>query len=190
MKIAILDDYANVVRDLPCFRKLAGHDVTVWNDQTADQDVLAERLADTENPGPPARAHGHSCPADRSAAEAQADQPTQRLSAHRHRCLHAPRHPGLLDDAADDRVPCGGRAHLGADHRLDATHPAGKRGAQGRPLAIERRPGHAGLDARHLRLRPHRGAAGALCQGFRDEFHGMGPRGLAEPRARRRGRDR
>jgi D-3-phosphoglycerate dehydrogenase / 2-oxoglutarate reductase len=48
MKIAILDDYANVVRDLPCFRKLAGHDVTIWNDQTADQDVLAERLADTE----------------------------------------------------------------------------------------------------------------------------------------------
>jgi len=48
MKISILDDYANVVRDLPCFRKLAGHDVTVWNDQTADQDVLAERLKDTE----------------------------------------------------------------------------------------------------------------------------------------------
>jgi D-3-phosphoglycerate dehydrogenase / 2-oxoglutarate reductase len=48
MKITILDDYANVVRDLPCFRKLAGHDVTIWNDQSADQDVLAERLADTE----------------------------------------------------------------------------------------------------------------------------------------------
>ena len=48
MKIAILDDYANVVRDLPCFRKLAGHDVTVWTDQTANDGVLAERLKDTE----------------------------------------------------------------------------------------------------------------------------------------------
>jgi D-3-phosphoglycerate dehydrogenase / 2-oxoglutarate reductase len=48
MKIAILDDYASVVKDLPCFRKLAGHDVTVWNDQTADPDVLADRLKDTE----------------------------------------------------------------------------------------------------------------------------------------------
>ncbi len=48
MKISILDDYANVVRDLPCFSKLNGHDVTVWNDQTQDVDVLAERLKDTE----------------------------------------------------------------------------------------------------------------------------------------------
>jgi D-3-phosphoglycerate dehydrogenase len=48
MKISILDDYANVVRDLPCFAKIKHHDVTVWNDQTADQDVLASRLKDTE----------------------------------------------------------------------------------------------------------------------------------------------
>jgi D-3-phosphoglycerate dehydrogenase / 2-oxoglutarate reductase len=48
MKITILDDYANVVRDLPCFRKLAGHDVTVWNDQTTNDDALAERLKDAE----------------------------------------------------------------------------------------------------------------------------------------------
>ena len=48
MKIAILDDYAKVVRDLPCFRKLAGHDVTVWIDQAANDGVLAERLKDTE----------------------------------------------------------------------------------------------------------------------------------------------
>ena len=48
MKISILDDYANVVKTLPCYSKLKGHDVAVWNDQTADQDVLAERLKDTE----------------------------------------------------------------------------------------------------------------------------------------------
>jgi D-3-phosphoglycerate dehydrogenase len=48
MKIAILDDYFDTVRTLPCFSKLAGHDVTVWNDHVQDSDVLAERLRDTE----------------------------------------------------------------------------------------------------------------------------------------------
>jgi D-3-phosphoglycerate dehydrogenase len=48
MKIAILDDYANAVKDLPCFQKLKGHDVTIWTDQTQDNDVLADRLKDTE----------------------------------------------------------------------------------------------------------------------------------------------
>ncbi len=48
MKIAILDDYLDTLRTLDCFRELDGHDVTVWNDRTADVDVLAKRLADTE----------------------------------------------------------------------------------------------------------------------------------------------
>jgi D-3-phosphoglycerate dehydrogenase len=48
MKISILDDYQNVVRTLKAFSKLAGHDVTVWNDHTKDTDKLAERLKDTE----------------------------------------------------------------------------------------------------------------------------------------------
>jgi D-3-phosphoglycerate dehydrogenase len=48
MKITILDDYQNIVRSLESFKKLAGHDVTVWNDHTKDVDVLAERLKDTE----------------------------------------------------------------------------------------------------------------------------------------------
>jgi D-3-phosphoglycerate dehydrogenase len=48
MKIAILDDYQNVVRSLDAFKKLEGHDVTIWNDHTKDTDVLAERLKDTE----------------------------------------------------------------------------------------------------------------------------------------------
>ncbi len=48
MKIAILDDYFDTVRTLPCFSKLAGHDVTVWNDHVQNDDVLAERLRDTE----------------------------------------------------------------------------------------------------------------------------------------------
>jgi D-3-phosphoglycerate dehydrogenase len=48
MKISILDDYFDTVRTLPCFSKLVGHDVTVWNDHVQDTDALAERLADAE----------------------------------------------------------------------------------------------------------------------------------------------
>ena len=48
MNITVLDDYQNIVRSLESFKKLEGHDVTVWNDHTKDVDVLAERLKDTE----------------------------------------------------------------------------------------------------------------------------------------------
>lgn len=48
MRITILDDYHDTLRTLPCFQKLAGHDVTVWNDRAQDLDTLAERLRDTE----------------------------------------------------------------------------------------------------------------------------------------------
>jgi D-3-phosphoglycerate dehydrogenase len=48
MQISILDDYHDTVRTLACFKKLDGHDVTVWNDHVQDVDALAERLKDTE----------------------------------------------------------------------------------------------------------------------------------------------
>jgi D-3-phosphoglycerate dehydrogenase len=32
MKVAILDDWFDTLRTLACFEKLAGHDVTVFND--------------------------------------------------------------------------------------------------------------------------------------------------------------
>jgi len=48
MKITVLDDWQNTVRTLPAFAKVAGHDVTIWNDHTKDVEVLAKRLADTE----------------------------------------------------------------------------------------------------------------------------------------------
>jgi len=48
MKVSILDDYFDTLRTLDCFEKLAGHDVTIWNDHAQDVDVLAERLADCE----------------------------------------------------------------------------------------------------------------------------------------------
>ncbi len=48
MNITILDDYFDTLRGLPCFSKLQGHAVTVWNDHVQDVDALAERLRDTE----------------------------------------------------------------------------------------------------------------------------------------------
>ena len=48
MNITILDDYFHTLRGLPCFRKLDGHTVTIWNDHVQDVDALAERLRNTE----------------------------------------------------------------------------------------------------------------------------------------------
>src|SRR5262249_8332527 len=48
MKVTILDDYHDTVRTLACFRRLDGHDVTIWTDHVQDTDALAARLADTE----------------------------------------------------------------------------------------------------------------------------------------------
>jgi D-3-phosphoglycerate dehydrogenase len=48
VKISVLDDYFDTIRTLDCFEKLAGHDVTIWNDHVQNIDVLAERLADTD----------------------------------------------------------------------------------------------------------------------------------------------
>jgi D-3-phosphoglycerate dehydrogenase len=48
MNITILDDYFGTLRTLDCFRKIAGHDVTIWNDHVQETDELAERLKDTE----------------------------------------------------------------------------------------------------------------------------------------------
>jgi D-3-phosphoglycerate dehydrogenase len=48
MKIAILDDYHDTVRTLPCFAKLAGHAVSIHTDHVQDTDALAERLREAE----------------------------------------------------------------------------------------------------------------------------------------------
>ena len=48
MKVGILDDYHDTVRTLGAFRKLAGHDVRVFNDHVQDTEALAKRLADIE----------------------------------------------------------------------------------------------------------------------------------------------
>lgn len=44
----MLDDWSDTLRGLRCFRRLGGHEVSVWTDHVQDVDVLAERLRDTE----------------------------------------------------------------------------------------------------------------------------------------------
>lgn len=48
MKVHILDDWFDTLRGLPCFARLAGHEVTVWTDHVDDAAVLAERLSEVE----------------------------------------------------------------------------------------------------------------------------------------------
>ncbi|NVK44782.1 MAG: D-2-hydroxyacid dehydrogenase family protein [Rhodobacteraceae bacterium] len=48
MKVHILDDWFDTLRELPCFRLLEGHDVTVWTDHEPDPASLAARLADAD----------------------------------------------------------------------------------------------------------------------------------------------
>jgi D-3-phosphoglycerate dehydrogenase / 2-oxoglutarate reductase len=44
VRVAILDDWFDTLRTLPCFAKLAGHEVTVFTDHVQDTDALAVRL--------------------------------------------------------------------------------------------------------------------------------------------------
>ena len=44
MRIAILDDYQDAVRNLECFTRLVGHDVEVFHDTPGDPQVVAQRL--------------------------------------------------------------------------------------------------------------------------------------------------
>lgn len=48
MKIVIPDDYADCVRHLDCFARLAGHEVTVHSDTLADPAALAQRFRGAE----------------------------------------------------------------------------------------------------------------------------------------------
>ncbi|WP_429134358.1 D-2-hydroxyacid dehydrogenase family protein [Aeromonas hydrophila] len=48
MRIAILDDYQDQVRHLPCFTRLAGHDVTILTQSEPDPERLAANLTGVE----------------------------------------------------------------------------------------------------------------------------------------------
>ena len=190
MRISILDDYFDTLRTLACFGKLAGHDVTVWNDHVQDVDALAERLKDAEVLVLIRERTKIRTPLLGASAQAQADQPAQRLSAHRHRHLHAARHRRVVEPASRHAVLRHRRADLGPDHRRHAADSAADGLAQGRQLADGRRHDVARQDPRHLRLRPHRQRGRGLRQGVRHERAHLGARGDDGAGARRRLRDR
>jgi D-3-phosphoglycerate dehydrogenase len=48
MNVVIPDDYQDAVRTLTCFSKLAGHDVTIYNDTVKDVELLADRFRDAD----------------------------------------------------------------------------------------------------------------------------------------------
>jgi D-3-phosphoglycerate dehydrogenase len=48
MTVQILDGWCDTLRGLPCFAKLADHEVTVWTDHEPDPVKLAARMADAE----------------------------------------------------------------------------------------------------------------------------------------------
>lgn len=48
MRVTILDDYFDTLRTLPCFAKLADHDVTIWTDHVQEVGALADRLRGCE----------------------------------------------------------------------------------------------------------------------------------------------
>ena len=190
MNIAILDDFFDTIRTLPCFRMLDGHRVTVWNDHVQDDDVLAERLKDTDVLVLIRERTQVRAPLLERLPQAQAHQPAQRLSAHRRRGLRAPGHRRVLEPAPGHAVLRGRRAHLGADARLGAPAPAADRLAQGGPLADGRGHDAARQGARPLRLRADQPRGGDLRAGVRHERQLLGARSDDGAGARRRLRDR
>ena len=48
MKVHVLDDWFDTLRGLPCFARLARHDVTVWTDHEPDPLRLADRVQEAE----------------------------------------------------------------------------------------------------------------------------------------------
>jgi D-3-phosphoglycerate dehydrogenase len=48
VKVTVLDDWFDTLRTLRCFEKLAGHEVTIWNDHVEGVGALTERLREAE----------------------------------------------------------------------------------------------------------------------------------------------
>ena len=119
MKVSILDDYFDTLRSLPCFEKLRGHDVTVWNDHVQDTDALVGRLKDAE-----------CLVLIRERTKIQADLlerlPRLKLISQRSVYPHI-----VVEPARRDTVLCRGRAHVGPHSGIGATASAADGDAQG-----------------------------------------------------------
>ena len=179
MKIAILDDYHDTVRTLPCFGKLAGHEVTIWTDHVQDVDALAARLRDTEV---------LVLIRERTKIRTPLLErlPKLRLISQRsvypHIDIDACTRLGIIVSSSQHAdTPSYATAELTWGLILAAMRPdpAADGGAAGRQLADRRRPHAARQDARHLWLRPDRQRGRRLRPGVRHEGPGLGARGRA-----------
>lgn len=48
LRVAIINDYQDVVRTLDCFSRLEGHEITIWTDIVDDIELLANRLSNAD----------------------------------------------------------------------------------------------------------------------------------------------
>ena len=181
MKISILDDYLDTLRTLPCFSKLAGHDVTIWNDHVQDVDTLAERLNDTE---------ALVLIRERTQIRAPLLERLPKLKLISQRSVYphididactrlgvivsSSQHPGTPSYATAELT---WGLILAAMRQIPQQMAALKAGQ----LADRRRHDAARQDARHLRLRPHRQRGRRLRPGVRHEGAGLGARRRSRP---------
>ena len=177
MKISILDDYFDTLRTLACFQQARRPRRDDLERPRPGRRCAGRAAAGYRGAGADPRAHQDPRAAAGAAAAPQAHQPAQRLSAYRHRHLHAARHHRVVEPASRHAVLRHGRDDLGADPRRHAANPAADGLAQGRQLADGRGHDDPRQDARHLRLRPHRQRGRGLRQGVRHERAGLGARG-------------
>ena len=173
MKIAVLDDYHDTVRTLSCFRKLAGHDVTIWNDHVQDTGALVERLKDTE---------ALVLIRERTRIREGLLERLPKLklisqrSVYPHIDIDACTRQGVIVSSSQHPgTPSYATAELTWGLILSAFRqiPAADGLAQGRQLADRRRLHVAQQNPRHFRLWPDRGGGRGLRQGLRHERGGL-----------------
>ena len=180
MKISILDDYHDTLRTLDCFKKLAGHEIKIWNDHVQDVDALAERLRDTEV---------LVLIRERTEIRAPLLHRLDKLRLISQRSVY----PHIDIDACTrareslfrrasirHAVVCRRGTDVGAGACGDAPDSAANGRAQGGKVADRRRQQPARQDAGNLRLRQDRQRRRGLRQGVRDERPGVGARGSLE----------
>ena len=190
MKIAILDDYHDTIRTLACFSRLAGHDVTIWNDHVQDDDVLAARLEDTEAL---VLIRERTKIREPLLVRLKKLKLISQRSVYPHIDVAACTRLGIVVSSSQHPgtpVLCRRRIDVGAGDRRDAADSAADGGAQGRQMADRRRPLAASQDARHLRLRPDRPRRRGLRPRLRHEGRGVGARAGTRPGSIRRLRAR
>jgi len=137
---------------LDCFGKLAGHDVTIWNDHVQDVDLLAERLRDTEALVLIRERTQIRAPLLERLPKLKLISPAQRLSPHRHRRLHPARASSCRRPARGYPILRHRRIYLGLVLAAMRAIPQQMAALKAGKWQIGVGHTRARQDARHLRL--------------------------------------